>query len=172
MGPCAAAVIIVLFASGSGKPVAAVNGDGPIPAALAVLGQRVNPVRVAGAEEIRAIYGKGGVAPPAGLNAFRAPYHANDPAIYVNGDSELYRRAARTLSPLVLLQLAATLLHEQVHNTDGEAAAYRLQSDFVRDRLQHLPGRVREDARRYIERLDARANAHAWVAERLRTPRR
>jgi len=69
------------------------------------------------------------------------------------------------------LKLAATLVHEQVHNTDGEFAAYRLQSDFVRSRLKGLPSRHAEAAARFLENVEARARALARVEQReLRAP--
>jgi hypothetical protein len=136
------------------------HDDPVIQQALIVLGQAVNPIRVSAPAQIREIYARrlGAGAPPAGLNAFRAPY---DPHIYVNMDSGVYTSAVRTRSALAVLKLAATLLHEQVHNTDGEFAAYRMQSDFVRSRLRSLPWRQQEAARLYVQNLDVRANAFA-----------
>ena len=49
-----------------------------------------------------------------------APHDAGDPHIYVNQRSLVYESAARTPSAITLLILAATLVHEQVHNTDLE----------------------------------------------------
>lgn len=128
---------------------------------LTVLGQAVNPVRVVDLAQAREMYARtpGAGAPPAGLNAFRAPGDADDPYIYLNRDSTVYRSAARKPAALALLKLAAILAHEQVHDTDGEFAAYCLQSDFVRSRLKSMPWRQREDARWYLEGLDARARA-------------
>ena len=51
---------------------------------------------------------------------------------------------------MTVLILAGTLVHEQVHNTDRELAAYRLQADFVRSRLQRLPRRDLDAARRHV----------------------
>lgn len=144
------------------------HDDPAIQHALTVLGQAVNPIRVADAEEIREIYARTrGGAPPAGLNAFRAPGDMSDPNIYVNKNSLVYRRAAQKPSALTMLKLAATLAHEQVHNTDRDFAASRLQSDFVRSRMNSMPWRQQEEARRYLQGLDARASALAR-AEQLR----
>jgi len=141
--------------------------DAVIQQALTVLGLAVNPIRVVDLEEIREIYALAGAAPPPpGLNAFRAPGDTGDPTIYVNNASRVYRSAARKPSPLALLKLAATLAHEQVHNTDGEFAAYRLQSELVRSRLNRVPWRQQEEARQYLQELDARANALARVERR------
>ena len=138
--------------------------------ALAVVGQTVNPIRVVGSAQIRELYaGRAGVSPPGpGLNAFRAPGNPADPHIYVNEDSAIYRTAVEKPSPLALLTLAATLVHEQVHNTDAELAAYRLQADFVRSRLPRLPWRQREAGRAYLERLDGKAQALAYAVHRHR----
>jgi hypothetical protein len=62
-----------------------------------------------------------------------------------------------------LLKLAATLVHEQVHNTDGEFAAYCIQADFVRSRVQGVSWRQREPVLLYVQGLDARARAFARV---------
>lgn len=145
------------------------HDDPVIQRALVVVGQPVNPIRVVGLQEIREIYARlRAGAPPAGLTAFRATGDASDPSIYVNSDSHVYRGAARRPSALGLLRLAATLVHEQVHNTDGEFAAYRLQSDFVRSRLNSLPWRQQEEARRYLRGLDARAQALGRAEPALR----
>jgi hypothetical protein len=134
------------------------HADAVIHHALRVLGQPINPIRVIGAEEIAEIYSTGGIEdPPPGLLAFRSPGDATDPTIYVNRASEVYLRATRKASPLNVLKLAATLAHEQVHNTDGEMAAYRLQADFVRGRIEDVSWREKEDASRYLAELDARA---------------
>ena len=80
----------------------------------------------------------------------------------------MYQAASRKLSPFTVVKLAAALAHEQVHHTDDEPAAYRLQSDFVRSRLNGLPWRQKEDARRHLAELEARARASAWVDWRRR----
>jgi hypothetical protein len=138
--------------------------DSIIQRALLVLGQPVNPIRVVEPREIGRIYARAGVGPPPeGLTAFRAPHDASDPHIYVNQRSLVYQDAARTRSAMTVLILAGTLVHEQVHNTDRELAAYRLQADFVRGRLQSLPRRDHDAARQYVQQLDARARALAWA---------
>jgi hypothetical protein len=153
-------------------------GDGPrttehhdpvIRQALALLGQAVNPVKVVGPEEVPETYRRWGsfLSPPSGLNAFRGPDRRCDPYIYVSRGARVYRASAAKPSPINLLKLAATLAHEQVHNSDGEHAAYRLQSDFVRSRIRSLSWRHRGEAQHYLGELDARAAAFART-ERLR----
>jgi hypothetical protein len=123
----------------------------------------VNPVQVVGIDEIRTIYARTPAAGPSptGLIAFRAPGDPRDATIYVSRHSSEYTQAARKPSPLVLLKLAAVLAHEQVHNSDGEAAAYRLQADFVESRLSRLPWQQRDSGRAYARMLSARANVFA-----------
>jgi hypothetical protein len=58
---------------------------------------------------------------------------------------------------MAYLMLAATLAHEQVHNTDGEYAAYRLQADFLSSRLRELRSRERATALKYIHRMNVRS---------------
>ena len=116
--------------------------------------------------QVREVYSRtGGVVPPVGLNAFRIP---EDPNIYVNAESEVYRDAARNRSAFHLLRLAATLLHEQVHETDDEYAARRLQADFVRSRLDALPPAQRASADRYWRTLEARAVSLGLAERRSR----
>jgi hypothetical protein len=99
--------------------------------------------------------------------AFAArPGDPSDANIYVNEASAVYASAVRKPSALALLKLAATLVHEQVHNTDGEFAAYRLQSDFVRSRLTSIPGQQRDEAHAYVQGLDARAFARQFGIHR------
>lgn len=81
--------------------------------------------------------------------------------------THLRQPASARLPERSVLILAGTLVHVQVRNTDRELAAYRLQADFVRGRLQSLPRRDHEAARRYVQQLDARARAFVW-AERKR----
>lgn len=169
MGSLAAAIVVLISALGPDwRIVCRAAGDETIQKALAVLARPVNPVRVVAPSEIRQIYGRVAAVPPSGLIAFRAPGDRTDATIYVNSDSDVYRSASRKASGLALLTLAATLVHEQVHDTDGEAAAYRRQSDFVRDRLKDLPWRDREAAWRHVRELDARADAFLRVADVLR----
>ena len=133
--------------------------------AVRILPQAITNVRVLSALQVRQIYSRvAGAVPPAGLNAFRIQ---GDPNIYFNAESEVYRDAARAGTAFHLLRLAGTLLHEQIHETDGEYAARRLQADFVRSRLQTLPSSQRERANRYWSTLEARAISLAR-AERAR----
>jgi hypothetical protein len=144
------------------------QADPTIRHALRLLGQSLNPVRVLGEAQIREMYARipGVVLRSAGLNAFRAPGTPNDPYIYVNGESVVYKRASKQPSALAVLMLAATLAHEQVHNTDGEAAAYRLQSDFVRSQQGSVPARQQDELRQYLQTIDARAWALARAGRR------
>ncbi len=144
------------------------GNQGPIEQAIVVLGQTVNPVRVVGATQIHELYARMAAArrQPHELNAFRALGGAADPQIYVNRDSAVFRTAARKPSALAILKLAATLAHEQVHNTDGELAAYRLQADFVRSKLESLPRSQREDARAYLQGLEAKVQALSYITQR------
>jgi hypothetical protein len=135
--------------------------------ALVMLGQPVNPVRVVTSDRIRELYWRTGMGdPPPGLHAFRAPGDMSDPHIYVNADSTVYREAVSKPSAVNMLKLAASLVHEQVHNTDREFAAYRLQSDFVRSRLKSLPPHQGEAAARFMEIVEAAARALARVEQR------
>jgi hypothetical protein len=132
----------------------------------------VNDVRVLSTPQVREIFNlAGGGAPPAGLIAFRIK---DDPLIYVNAESEVYRSAAHRPSPFHVLRLAATLVHEQVHDTDGESAAYRRQADFVRSRLPELPADQRARAHTYWHALEVRAisMAKASATHRRRTASR
>jgi hypothetical protein len=152
--------------------VTAAHTDPVIQRALLVIGQPISPVKLVSVQEIREIYNRLGAGPPpSGLNAFRVRAGGEDARIHVNRDSDLYRRAARNPSPLHILRLAATLVHEQVHDTDGEHAAYRVQADFVRSRLMDLPRRHRAEARRYLQKLDERANSRGRAERRLRERR-
>jgi hypothetical protein len=59
------------------------------------------------------------------------------------------------------MKLAGTLLHEQVHNTEtgaeGERAARRKESDFLRSRIDSLPKWQQKEAREWLRRLDMEA---------------
>lgn len=149
-----------------------VHDDPVIQEALLVVGQPLNPIEVVDGQRIRDLYmHEAGIRPTSGLDAFRAPGTAADPYIYVNRASVIYRSAARRSSTLARLKLAAVLVHEQVHNTDREFAACRLQADFFRSRLHLVPGRDLSAARHYLEGLEARARALArQVARWPRTP--
>lgn len=150
----------------TGTAGAGPHADPVIQRALVVLGQPMNPIKVVGLQDIREMFARMRAgAPPAGLNAFRATGDAN---VYVNRDSPVYERAARLASALDWLVLAATLVHEQVHNTDGEFAACRRQSDFVRSRLHTVPARQQQAAARYLRGLDARAHALGRIERTLR----
>ena len=124
--------------------------DPVIERALTELGQPLNRIAVISPAEIRRIYVRAGAGwPSPGLEAFRSPLDPGDPTIYVNREAPAYKMAARARSAFDLLKLASILVHEQVHNTDIEFAAYRLQADFIRSRLRKLPGQERDRARRY-----------------------
>lgn len=141
--------------------------------ALVMLGQPLNPVRVVTPDRIRELYWRTGMGdPPPELQAFRAPGDLSDPHIYVNADAVVYREALSKPSAVNTLKLAATLVHEQVHNTDREFAAYRLESDFVRSRLKGMSSRQAAAAAPFMERVEAMARALARVEQRgLGTPR-
>ena len=158
-------LVLPLGADSAGAP----SLDPVIHNAARGLSLPVNDVRVLSTPQVREIFDRaGGGAPPAGLIAFRIK---NDPFIYVNSESEVYRSAAHRPSPFHLLRLAATLVHEQVHDTDGESAAYRRQADFVRSRLAELPADQRARAHTYWQALEVRAisMAKAAAAHRRRT---
>lgn len=129
--------------------------------ALGVVRQPLHPVRVIGTAEVQRLYAVAALVPPDGLEAFRAPGDASDPHIYVHAEGAVYVNASRKPTALAILKLAAVLLHEQVHNTDRELAAYRLQADFVLDRLHELPRREQAAARQYLAHLEAKARALA-----------
>jgi hypothetical protein len=129
--------------------------DPVIQAAAHTLSWPTTDVRVLAPAEVRELFERaGGGAPPAALIAFRLEGHST---IYINAASEVYRDAAREPSRFHLLRLAATLVHEQVHDTDGEDAAYRRQADFVRSRLDSLPRSERARALAYWRTLEVRA---------------
>lgn len=154
----------------SGADVASMDhADPAIQRALAMLGEPVGSIRVVNREQAREIYRRWNAGDPSpGLSAFRVRGGTIGATIHVNGDSAVYRDAAAKPTAIALLKLAATLVHEQVHHTDGDHAAYRLQSDFVRSRLNALPRNQQAEARRYIRSLDTRAAAHARVRRPLR----
>lgn len=148
------------------------NGDPAIQQALTLLGQPINPVRVAGPELIRRLYARtpGAGEPPRGLRAFRAG-DRGDPFIYVARRSPEYTRVAARGTALAVLALAGTLVHEQVHNTDGGHAAARLEADFVRSRLGQVPRHEWAATRLYLDQLEMRAQAFERVARRLNAER-
>ena len=141
-------------------------GDPVIRSALLVLSQRVNEVRVLSPVEVRGLFERAGAgAPPAGLTAFRLK---TDPTIYISGTSAVYRDAADKPSAFHLLRLAATLVHEQVHDTDGEDAAYRRQADLVRSRLARPPRDERARGDQCWHSLEVRAISLARALTRRR----
>ena len=166
---CAGAIRVLLMVMpipGGAEPTPHV-GVTVVHEALQLLPQSLNDARLLSPAQVREVYSRTqGVLPPAGLNAFRIP---DDPNIYVNAESEVYRDAARNRSAFHLLRLAATLLHEQVHETDDEYAARRLQADFVRSRLDALPPAQRASADRYWRTLEARAVSLGLAERRSRT---
>ncbi len=169
---CAGAirVLLMLMAVPGGAELTPHAGVSVVDEALRLLPQPLNAVRVVSPEQVRALYSRTeGVAPPVGLNAFRIP---DDPKIYVNAESEVYRDATRDRSAFHLLRLAATLLHEQVHETDDEYAARRLQADFVRSRLAALPPAQRASAERYWRTLEARTVSLGLAERKSRRPPR
>jgi len=133
--------------------------------ALHLLGPSTDEVIVLAAHQVRSLYARMGTTVPAGLTAFRIPGAS---PIYVNATSPVYADAAHDASPFNVLRLAATLLHERIHETDDEFAASRLQADFVRSRLPFLPRSERERAERYWRRLETRALMLALAERRLR----
>lgn len=120
----------------------------------------VNPIAVLTTGEVREIYARtpGARTMPPGLIAFRLP---DDPVIYINRDSVVYSSAATAPSAFASVRLAATLLHEQVHGTDGEYEASRIQADFVLSRMDRATPHERRQLRQYWEVLNARAAALA-----------
>ncbi len=158
-------LLLLIPLAGASEPTSD-DEDAVVAEALRVLPLAITNVRVLSALQVRQIYSRvAGTVPPAGLNAFRIQ---GDPNIYFNAESEVYRDAARAGTAFHLLRLAGTLLHEQVHETDGEYAARRLQADFVRSRLHGLPSSQRERANRYWRTLEGRAISLA----RAERPRR
>ena len=142
------------------------TGDAAIGDALRLLQQPINTIRVLSAPEVQDVYRRmAATQPPRGLNAFRLP---RDPNIYVNAESKMYRDAVRNRTEFDLVRLAATLLHEQIHETDGEYAARRVQADFIRSRLKGLPVSQRARGEHYWRTVEARAASLA-LAERART---
>lgn len=131
--------------------------DPAIRRALQILQQPVDPIRVVTPEEARAICATYGKTPSPMMMAFRAPGVASDPNIYINSKSEAYRKTGRGDS-LALLQLAATLAHEQVHGTEGgvegERAARRIEADFIRSKLKSVHPAQRKDAERHLRSVE------------------
>jgi hypothetical protein len=144
------------------------HSDPVIQRALMLIGQPLNPIRVAGSGLVKRLYARvSGAHPPPGLEAFRSG-DPQDPLIYVYRGSYVYAEAASEPTLLADIKLAATLIHEQVHNTDREAAALRLQADFFRSQLRRITPHSWAAARRYLSRLDARAQVAAGKEWRRR----
>ena len=126
--------------------------DPTIQRALDLLGQGVNPIKTVTPDEATGIYSKYGKQPSDAMLAFRAPGDQTDPNIYVNNQSDMYKKAGK--DPLAQLMLAATLAHEQVHNTDGEEAARRIESDFIRSKMGSLNHPQQQKAKQRISSLE------------------
>jgi hypothetical protein len=134
--------------------------------ALLLVTPPADEVRVLSSRQLDEIYlREAGTRPPAGLNAFRLE---GDPRIYLNAESKVYQQAGSRPRAFHALRLAATILHERVHETDGEYAARRLQADFVRSQLRSLPSSQRREAERYWSTLEGRALSLAIAERRLR----
>lgn len=144
--------------------------DAVIQRAMSLLGQPVNPVQVVSQSDVEAIYRE--AAPERvknrqdeirlwGVGGFRRPNDEEDPNIYINKNHELYRRAKDKGDNLGNLLMAATLAHEQTHNTEhgneGERAARRIESDFLRSRIDTLPSHDRREALERLRMLDLMA---------------
>lgn len=143
------------------------HDDRVVQQALVLIGHPVNPILVVNTSEIREIYSRipGAAVPPPGLNGFRV---AGDPALYINCDSEVYLAAAQKASPFAMLRLAATIVHEQAHDSGTELAASRAQLDFVRTLAWTVPRRESEKLRQYREALEARTRLLSMADERQR----
>lgn len=164
---CAAAHALLLLVPFPGALAGPSHVDPAVGSALRALSQPVNDVRVLSRPEVRELFERaGGGVPPAGLIAFRLK---GDSTTYINAASEVYRDAAHRPSPFHLLRLAATLLHERMHDTHGEDEAYRRQADFVRSRLDSLPRTEWKRAHAYWRTLEVRAISMARAMRRRPT---
>jgi hypothetical protein len=144
------------------------HSDPVIQRALVLVGQPLNPIRVAGPRLIQRLYSRVTEAlPPPTLQAFRSG-DPRDPLIYVYGRSAVYDDAAYQQTLLADLKLAAVLVHEHVHNTDREPAALRMEADFFRSQLRRVAHHRWLAARRYLGRLDGKAKAFAEAERRMR----
>ena len=151
----AAAHVLLLLVPLPETLAAPSHADAAIRRALHVLSQPVNDVRVLSPAEVRERFERAEAgAPPENLVAFRLK---GDSTTYINASSEVYRAAAHQPSSFHVLRLAATLVHEQAHDTAGEDVAYRRQADFVRSRLHALPRNERARAHAYWRTLEVRA---------------
>ena len=123
-----------------------------VQSALDLLGQGVNPIKTVTLDGARAIYEKYGKQPSDNMLAFRAPGDQTDPNIYLNQESEMFRKAGK--DPLSKALLAGTIAHEQVHNTDGEAAARRIEADFLRMMLSKLNHPQQQELKKRIAGIE------------------
>ncbi len=140
--------------------------DPVIQRALALLGEPVNPVRVVTPRDYdsirlpRALHRS--TSASAAFRVWRG--QVPDAPIYVNRSRAVYTLAAREhTSRWPDLLLASTLLHEQIHQTEGdeigEGAALRKQADFIRSRFNALnEADARRGASVYLNVIEQRAN--------------
>ena len=146
--------------------------DPVIQRALKLLGQAINPIKVVGHGEVENIYRE--AAPQRmktkadkerlwGVAGFRRPYDTEmeDPNIYINKNHERYGNAKQKRDILAQMQLAGTLVHEQIHNTEvgeaGEGAARRKEADWFRSQIDKLPKWQQPKARELLHNLDVLA---------------
>lgn len=152
----------------TGRPAVkrtAQNTDPTIQKALALINQPINPVQAVTPAQIVEIYGQRGFPKneqqvKKQVIGFRAPVNAavsDDPNLYINNASEQYRKASGN-SPLAQLLLAASLVHEQQHETEkgemGEYASRRKEADFIESKMNTLPGWEKPKAREFINQLN------------------
>lgn len=142
------------------------HGDPVIQRALGVLGQPINPVKVVDFETAIGMYPEGGrqlskqglqQRRDGGLGGFRNPADKNDPNLYITSSSREYKAAQNDKDDGAVAILAGMLVHEQTHNTDGESAAYRKESDFLRSKLDKIKPANREAVKKRIAMLDSLA---------------
>jgi hypothetical protein len=138
------------------------HDDPTIQRALTLVGQALNPIKVVDRTEAEEIYKRSAPQPPSPrVVGFRAPFAPADPLIYINRESDQYKEAAKKPGDkLAQLLLSATLAHEQVHNTDGEMAARRLEADYLESKLSLLSPRDRQQLQDRIEMLNHLAAAN------------
>lgn len=142
--------------------------DPAIQSALDIVNQALNPVKVVTPKEIVDIYAQRGIAKREpqierdviGLRAPWAQGQEHDPHLYINGASKQYQKAAKG-SDLQQLLLAASLVHEQTHETErgdvGERAARAIESSFLESKL----GTVGPNDQVKLKELIAQLNALA-----------
>lgn len=157
--------------------------DPAIQRALVLVGQQLNPVEVVDAKLLKEHYQTFRHDLDAthlewaaqNIAAFRYP-QMSDPRIFVNAGAKLYRDAAkRPRNPVARLNLARTLVHEQIHNTEwdddeGEYAAKRKEADWYREQLTRarLSHRDSQAAQEELKVLETRAQAAEKNARRTR----